>query len=266
MSLIRPFLPVLLLVPSLGGCSDSAAPNWLSDIMGGQKREGLYVDHALEDSYVVERAKLKRPLPKQDGAMRLQIAPSFGLYEYVFDFTPRPANCLMWWRDRQYDEAKAKQGCRIIAVRVWRSASETVDRPATIENRTFYVPEEDYRDVIQSFNNRLKGWRGRKWGMADGTWIGVEQVHKGKIGSMTANAGELAADNPLSQLSREVQRLAVIYGPVDFVPRSYGWHSIFDPDYPCWGGLSGVDSDGMGVGSDDACAAFLKEDRADAED
>lgn len=250
-------LPALLLLPMLAGCSYGAMPDWLVEMLGGPKRTGHYVDGPLKDSYVVERAKLKLPALTQDGAMRLQVAPSFGLYDYVLDFTPQPAGCLMMWRDVEFHEADMNRPCGMIAVEVWRSATDNKGKLIGVERRAFYVPEEDYRDAIQSFNDRLPNWRGRRFGMTDGTGLKFEQVHKGKIGSMTANAGERGSDNPLSQLTRDVHRLALAYGPADFLPRRYDWHSYSDPDYPCNGGLAGTDPDGMGTG-DDACAAWLR--------
>ncbi|SEJ05023.1 hypothetical protein SAMN05518849_102331 [Sphingobium sp. AP50] len=250
-------LPVLLLLPMLAGCSYNAMPDWLVEMVGGPKRTGQYVDGPSKDSYVAERAKLKLPALTQDGAMRLQVAPSFGLYDYVLDFTPQPAGCLMMWRDLDFSDEEIKRRCRIIAVHVWRSATDNEGELIGLELRAFYVPEEDYRDAIQSFNDRLPSWRGRRFGMTDGTGLEFEQVRKGKIGSMTANANERGSDNPLSQLARDVHRLALAYGPADFFPRLYDWHSYSDPDYPCNGGLAGADPDGMGTG-DDACAAWLK--------
>ena len=256
MRLTRLF-PVLLLLPLVCSCSYSVMPDWLVEKLGGPKRTGQYAHELLNEAYVVERLRLKLAPPVQDGAIRLQIAPAFGRYDYVLDFTPRPANCLMLWRDRDFDDAEIKRRCDIIAVRVWRSASENEDNQEAAESRAFYVPEEDYRDVIQSFNSRLKSWRGRRLGMTDGTWVGLEQSHKGRIGSMTANAGEMPSDNPLSQLTRDAHRLVLAYGPTNFFPRSYDWHSIADPSAPCWGKLAGVDPNGMGEG-DDACAASFK--------
>jgi hypothetical protein len=250
-------LPALLLLPLIGGCSYSRMPDWLVRMVGGPERLGKYVDGPLTEAYVVERAKLKLPPLTQDGAIRLQVAPSFGLYDYVLDFTPQPAGCLMWWRDVEFEEADWKRACGMIAVQVWRSATDKEGKLIGVERRAFYVPQEDYRDVIQSFNDRLPSWRGRRFGMLDGTGLEFEQVHKGKIGSMTANAGERGSDNPLSQLARDVHRLALAYGPADFFPRLYDWHSMYDPEYPCNGGLAGTDPDGMGAG-DDACAAKLR--------
>jgi hypothetical protein len=250
-------LPALLLLPLVGGCSYSRMPDWLVRMVGGPERSGKYVDGPLKEAYVVERAKLKLPPLTQDGAIRLQVAPSFGLYDYVLDFTPQPAGCLMMWKDRDFSDAEIKRNCQIIAVHVWRSASENVGAPTPVEERVFFVPEEDYRDVILSFNARLKDWRGRRSGMADGTWLGLEQFHQGKIGSMTANAGEWSSDNLVSQLARDVHRLAFAYGPASFFPRSYDWHNLSDPGYVCGGGFAGVDPDGMGAG-DDACAALLR--------
>ncbi len=250
------FLPVLLLLPLVSGCSYGAMPDWLVGMLGGPERTGRYASGPLDDLYVVERAKLKLASLMQDGAMRLQIAPSFGRYDYVLDFTPQPVGCLMMWRDRDFDDAEVKRRCGIIAVRVWRSASDNADSQRPAESRAFYVPEDDYRDVMQSFNSRLTGWRGRRSGMMDGTWVGLEQFYKGKMGSMTANVGEMPADNPLSQLARDAQRLAMAYGPSGFFPRSYDWHSNADPSAPCWSGLAGVDQDGMGADAD-ACATLV---------
>ncbi len=225
-------LPLMLVLPQVGGCSNNVMPDWLVEILSGTERTGGYADGPLKDGYVIERGKLKLPPLTHDGAMRLQIAPTFGRYDYVLDFTPRPANCLMMWRDRDVDDAEVKRKCRIIAVRVWRSASENGGSQGPAESRAFSVPEEDYRDVVQSFNRCLKDWRGRRAGMLDGTWVGLEQFYKGKIGSMTANAGESPSDNPLSQLARDAQRLALAYGPTGFFPQSYDWHSNADPSAP----------------------------------
>ncbi|WP_372520152.1 hypothetical protein [Sphingobium abikonense] len=232
-------------------------PDWLMEMLGGPKPTGQYVDGPLKDSYILERTKLKLPPLTQDGAIRLQVAPSFGLYDYVLDFTPQPAGCLMMWRGRDLDEDEIKMRCQIVAVHVWRSASENAGAPTPAEERRFFVPEEDYRDVTLSFNARVTDWRSRRSGMVDGTWLGVEQVHQGKIGSTVANAGAWSSDNPASQLARDIHRLALAYGPAGFFPRSYDWHNIADPDYACGGGLAGTDPDGMGNG-DDACAARLK--------
>lgn len=256
MRLIR-FLPALLLLPMVGGCSYSHMPDWLVRMTGGPERSGQYVDRPLKDAYVVERAKLKLPPLTQDGAMRLQIAPSLGHYDYVLDFTPQPAGCLMWWRDVTFDETDMQRSCGMVAVQVWRSATDDGGQLKAVDRRAFYVPQEDYRDAIQSFNDRLSDWRGRRFDMLDGTGLEVEQFHKGKLGSMRANAGERASDNPLSQLSRDVHRLALAYGPADYFPRLYDWRSAYDPTYPCTGGLAGTDPDGMGAG-DDACAARLR--------
>ncbi len=226
-------------------------------MIGGQKRTGQYFDGSLEDGYVIKRAKLELPSLTQDGAIRLQIAPSFGQFDYVLDFTPQPSGCLMWRRNRNLSLTEVKNSCQIIAVSVWRSASENVGALKSLEKRRFFVPEEDYRDAILSFNERLKNWHGRRLGMADGTWLGLEQLHRGKVGSMTANAGEWSSDNPLSQLVRDVQRLAIAYGPTGFFPRSYDWHNLSDPDYACGMGFAGADPDGMGAGGD-VCAALLK--------
>lgn len=250
-------LPALLLLPMLAGCSYSAMPDWLVDMLGGPKRTGYYVDGPLKDAYVVERAKLKLPALTQDGAMRLQVAPSFGLHDYVLDFTPQPAGCLMMWNIRDLHEADIKRRCQIIAARIWRSASENRGTTMPVESRVFYLPPGDYQDVLQSFNKRLEGWKGFDGLTVDGTWIGFEQVHGNRLGSMTDNASESPAENPLPQLARDVQRLVLAYGPAGFFPRSYEWHSIADSENPCSGGLAGTDPDSMGAG-DDACATSLR--------
>jgi hypothetical protein len=249
-------LPALLLLPMLAGCSYSVMPDWLVDILGGPKRTGQYADGPLKDGYVVERAKLKLPTLTQDGAMRLQVAPSFGLYDYVLDFTPQPADCLMMWRDRDFNEAEVKRRCQIIAVHVWRSASENAGSQTPVEERAFFVPEEDYRDVMQAFSERLQVSKGHSGGAIDGTWVGVEHVRRGVLGSMEDNAAEHPDASPSSQLLRDTHRMVLSYGPLGFFPRSYDWHSFSDPDHPCGGGLAGTDPDGMGT-RDDACAAWL---------
>lgn len=250
-------LPALLLLPMLAGCSYGAMPDWLVEMLGGPKRTGHYVDGPLKDSYVVERAKLKLPALTQDGAMRLQVAPSFGLYDYVLDFTPQPAGCLMMWRDVEFSDEEIKRRCRIIAVHVWRSASENAGAPTPVEQRAFFVPEEDYRDVMQAFSERVRFSKGHSGGTIDGTWVGVEQVRRGSLGSIEDNAAESPYASPPSQLLRDIHRLGLSYGPEDFLPRSYDWHSFSDPENPCFGGLAGADPDGMGTG-DDACAAWLR--------
>lgn len=189
--------------------------------------------------------------------MRLQVAPSFGVYDYVLDFTPQPAGCLMMWNIRDLNEADIKRRCQIISARIWRSASENEGTPMPVESRAFYLPTGDYQDALQSFNERLKGWKGSDGLTVDGTWIGFEQVHGNRHGSMTDNASESPVENPLPQLVRDMQRLVLAYGPAGFFPRSYDWHSIADPDNPCSVGLAGTDPDGMGTG-DDACAAWLR--------
>lgn len=256
MRMSRLLLPLLML-PLTGGCSYDAMPDWVVEMAGGPKRTGQYVDGPLRDGYVVERAKLKLPPLTQDGAMRLQVAPSFGLYDYVLDFTPQPAGCLMTWRDTEFDQAATKPLCGIVAVQVWRSATNEEGQLKSREPRAFFVLGEDYRDVIQAFNDKLPRWRGRQTMMLDGTGLEFEQLHKGKLGSMTANAGEAGSDNPLAQLARDIHRLALAYGPADFFPQRYDWHSYADANYPCGGSLAGADLDGMGIG-DDACAAWLK--------
>ncbi|KQM99110.1 hypothetical protein ASE85_10275 [Sphingobium sp. Leaf26] len=250
-------LPALLLLPLMGGCSYSAMPDWLVEMLGGPKRSGQYVDGPLKDSYVVERAKLKLPALTQDGAMRLQVAPSFGLYDYVLDFTPQPAGCLMMWRNRDFSDEEIKRRCQIIAVHVWRSASENSGAPTPVEERTFSVPEEDYRDVMQAFSERLRVSKGHSGDTIDGTWVGVEQVRQGSLGSTEDNAAESPGTSPSSQLLRDAHRMVLSYGPLGFFPRSYDWHSFSTPDHPCFGGLAGVDPDGMGV-RNDACAASLR--------
>lgn len=250
-------LPALLLLPLLGGCSYSAMPDWLVEMLGGPKRTGHYVDGPLKEHYALVRAALKLPPPARDGAMRMEITPSRGRYEYLLDFTPYPNNCLMWWKDRELEDDEGKRSCPLIAVRVWRTALDEKDVEDPLESRLFYIPEGDYRDAVEAFNARLKGWRGHRSLMLDGTGLGLEQMYRGRLGSMTANAGASPDANPLSQLARDMQRLMLAYGPENFFPRNAGWYSFTDPAHPCLGGLAGTDPDGMGTG-DDACAAWLK--------
>jgi len=250
-------LPALLLLPLMGGCSYDAMPDWLVEMLGGPKRTGRYVDGPLKEHYAVVRAGLKLPLPVQDGALRMEITPSRGRYEYLLDLTPYPANCLMWWKDRELADKDIEKSCELIAVRVWRTALGEEGAKSRVESHLFYVPEGDYRDALEAFNARLKGWRGHRSLMLDGTGVGLEQMYRSRLGSMTANAGASPAANPLSQLTRDMQRLMLAYGPANFFPRNAGWYSFTDPAHPCRSGLAGTDPDGMGTG-DDACAASLK--------
>lgn len=250
-------LPALLLLPLVTGCSYSRMPDWLVRMVGGPERSGKYVDGPLKEAYVVERAKLKLPPLTQDGAIRLQVAPSFGLYDYVLDFTPQPAGCLMWWQDQNLSDAEMKRTCKIVAVHVWRSASQSDTVPGMVDHRKFYVPLDDYTDAIESFNDRVSDWRGGRSAILDGTGLNLEHSYQGKIGSMIANAGERPSENPLSQFARDIHRVVLAYGPTGFFPQNARWRNRYDPDYPCNGGLAGTDPDGMGAG-DDACAAKLR--------
>jgi hypothetical protein len=120
----------------------------------------------------------------------------------------------------------------------------------------FFVPEEDYREIVHDFDRTAPRWPGTTRLWTDGTGLEIERVRDSDIWSMSTKASGRLVD-PGARLSRGVQRLLLAYGPSGATPRNYDWTVQPDDDYPCGGAdLNTPDADGFGIGND-ACARFI---------
>jgi hypothetical protein len=249
---------LLLVTILLAGC------DWWPEQLGGRQRPDRIAQRPLSPQLLREFGWTGYPPLATLGpdGLRVFVAPSFGDYRYLVDFSPQPRGCYMVPGSGEIDEAQWRnEGCVLIAVRLIR-ITNTHERPDATRAQTyrFVVPEEDFRDVVGTFDQSAARWSGGGAMNLDGTSVDIERVRGGVVTSMSTNAlrGQ-SPGNPGAQLLLDVQRLALAYGPTGVIPRSYDWNVSSEPDYPCTrGDLNVPDSDGFGTGSD-LCAQFIAE-------
>lgn len=191
---------------------------------------------------------------KGSDALRVLIRPSFGRYNYRFDFVPLKAGCRIY--DAEIDrgvERPESSYCGEVAVTGYRT--DTGAEFAATPFR-FVVPAADFGRLFENLQHRMARWRGTRKNWTDGTSIAVELHNRGKISSMVSN--DISPENPMQALSAPLQAMILAYGPSGMFPRSSDWHSFVDPDRPCdTPGINEKDADGFGIG-DDACAIWLR--------
>jgi hypothetical protein len=188
----------------------------------------------------------------QDG-LRVSIAPSFGRYHYYLSLRPLPAGCIP--RDRLPDNGSGDgRGCGPVRVDV-RRIDQTDQSIAAVR---FLLPPEEGEMLLSRLDARLERWRGNNFGMLDGTGVDIERVRDGRTTSMSSNAYAIDPGNPVPQLSTDLQRVLLAYGPTGFAPRESGWHVRDDParEDPCnRPGFATPLDRGFGAGNSDCDAA-----------
>ena len=188
----------------------------------------------------------------QDG-LRVLIAPSFGRYHYYLSLRQLPSGCLP--RDRLPDDGSA-DGCSCGPARVDVRRIDQTDR--RIATARFVVPPEEGELLLARLNAPLERWHGENFSTLDGTVVAIERVRAGQTMSMSSNTYATDPANPAPQLSTDLHRILLAYGPTGFAPRSGDWHVPHDPigEDPCNDPALATPLDrGFGVGDSDCDAA-----------
>ncbi|MCR5869982.1 hypothetical protein LRS12_04025 [Sphingomonas sp. J344] len=176
------------------------------------------IDGPLSGSHAIsERASGGETLAGvgQEG-LRVLIAPSFGRYAYYLSLRRLPKGCVT--PDDPPKESSVGRICGPSRIDVRRF--DQFDR--TVTTARFFLPPWETHHLLEELDARLDGWSGRNSGGTDGTWVKLERVRNGQVTSMSSN--DLPdPGNPAAQLSGDLLRILLSYGPSGFAPRSGSW-------------------------------------------
>lgn len=196
--------------------------------------------------------------------MRVSIGAGEQRLAFVMDFRPLPRDCFL--DNGGLASRDVTLSCRRVEVDYYLLDTDpTNNEPARLRSTyRFEVPEEEFRNVVRSFNSAAESWPGEPTLDVGGTWVEVEQSVDGNIRSMSSNSETFTA--PTALLLPQVHRLLLAYAPVGTVPRSSGF-AAEEPysEWPCSGSeMNTPDIDGFGVG-DDGCAGFRRQQKGSAQ-
>ena len=196
-------------------------------------------------------------------AIRVIVAPSFGIYHYRFDLVPLNKGCRVLDYEKDFDKQPASKMCGDAIADAERSLNPAFRHSIANEKPMFFkfiVPAPEYQSFFNTLKSKMKGWRGAWQQMTDGTGSSIE-IHDGvRITSYHSNLPlEHSPDNPAAFASLNMRTIALAYAPAGLIPRDPDWNvrppdKELQPRFRCaWPGLNVPDPDGWGFG-DDACA------------
>ncbi len=161
-------------------------------------------------------------------AIRIIIAPSFGIYHYRFDVVPLKKGCRVIDRTKHFDKQPVSKMCGDATVSAERSinpAWKERDPAAKPLRFAFVIPAPEYTSLFRTLSSKTEKWRGHWQGVTDGTSTAIELHSGGKIVSYHSNVPlEIAPDNPAAFASLQIRAIALAYAPTGSIPRGIDWN------------------------------------------
>lgn len=209
-------------------------------------------------------------------AIRVLVAPSFGIYHYAFDIVPLDNGCRVMQRGTYYAESAPPTDIRcgnamVHAIRNLNSGFKHIDLNESPMSFKFVVPAAEYESFYLTLKSKMDSWDGSWQGMTDGTGTSIELHSGGRISSYHSNLPlDFSPDNPAAFAALNMRMIALAYAPTGLTPRDPSWtvrppKDKLQPKFRCaWPGMNDADPDGYGIG-DDACAKTLAAQTKDEE-